>query len=37
VRHENIAAEKRHFEFLHQTFKKMKGLNNDLLPDYIEL
>lgn len=37
VRHENIANEKKNFEYLHQTFKKMKGLNNELLPDFIDL
>jgi hypothetical protein len=37
VRHENIAAEKKNFEFLQTTFRKMKGLNNDMLPDFIRL
>jgi hypothetical protein len=37
VRFENIAQEKRNFELLQTTFRKMKGLNNDILPEYVRL
>lgn len=37
VRHENVAAERKNFDVLQSTFRKMKGLNNDSLPEYVRL
>ena len=34
---DNIAIEKQNFEIITLCFKKMKGLNNDLLPEYVNL
>ena len=37
VRFEQIQEEKKNFEVLHNVFKKMKGLNNEHLPEYVKL
>ena len=37
VRFETAPNEKKNFEFLQTTFRKMKGLNNDLLPEFVKL
>ena len=37
VRHENVQNEKKNFEYLQTTFRKMKGLNNEHLPEYVKL
>jgi len=37
VRFETAPSEKKNFEFLQTTFRKMKGLNNELLPEFVKL
>ena len=37
VRLENVPAERKNFDVLQSTFRKMKGLNNDALPEYVRL
>lgn len=34
---EAVPSLKKNFELLQSTFRKMKGLNNELLPEYVRL
>ena len=37
VHFDEVSNEKKNFSTLHNVFKKMKGLNNDELPEYVNL